>query len=310
MNNAPQTPVGLLKLMLPNANDTPTHPAQRANPKVLIIIQSQCNSRPMASGNRWNRDELLIVMNVYEKLPFGQFDQHNAVIKEIANRLNRTPSSVSMKLCNLASLDPKLKARGRKGLEGASNLDRSVWNEFHEDPEKLGSESEEAFRKLFDAHDGDDVDLVKGTGVLINHAPPTGPTEQQATVAVRRGQQFFRQIILNAFDGRCCITGIDVRILLVASHIKPWGSFPEERPNIQNGLCLSRLHDAAFDRGLISFDDDCRLLLGCELTKNLHQPSLEQNFGKYAGKRITIPVDSLGPNRDFLRYHREKIFHN
>jgi putative restriction endonuclease len=268
----------------------------------------------MASGERWNRAELLIVMNVYEKLPFGQFDQNNAVIKDIARQLNRTPSSVSMKLCNLASLDPALKARGRKGLEGASKLDKIVWNEFHNNRETLGPESEEAFRNLFSAHEGDEVDLVKGTGVRVLRCaaslPPTGPTEQEATVTVRRGQQFFRQMILNAFDSRCCITGIDVRVLLVASHIKPWGSFPEERLNIENGLCLSRLHDAAFDRGLISFDDDYRLLIGSELRRKLRQPSLELNFGNYAGKRIAIPSDSLGPNKDFLRYHREKIFHD
>jgi hypothetical protein len=183
----------------------------------------------MAAGEHWDRDELLIAMNVYEKLPFGQFDQDNPVIKDVARRLKRTPGSLAMKLSNLASLDPALKARGRKGLTGASKLDRIVWNEFRDDPAILGPVSEGAFRQLFSARESDEVDLVKGIGVRVRReripVPPTGPTEQQATVYVRRGQQFFRQIILNAFEGRCCITGIDLRDLLVASHIMPWGTF-------------------------------------------------------------------------------------
>jgi putative restriction endonuclease len=53
---------------------------------------------------------------------------------------------------------------------------------------------------------------------------------------------------------RCCISGINVPRLLVASHIKPWSEFPEERLDPRNGLCLSSIHDAAFDAGLITLD--------------------------------------------------------
>jgi putative restriction endonuclease len=67
-------------------------------------------------------------------------------------------------------------------------------------------------------------------------------------VKQRRGQGYFRDAVLNNFGGRSGVTGLAVRDLLVASHILPWGSHPTERLNIRNGLCLSRLHDAAFDR--------------------------------------------------------------
>ena len=80
----------------------------------------------MAAGNRWTRDQLLIVLNLYHKLRFGQFDQRQAVIIDLANRIGRTPSAVAMKLSNLASLDPALQLRGIEGLKGASNLDRAV----------------------------------------------------------------------------------------------------------------------------------------------------------------------------------------
>ena len=81
----------------------------------------------MAEARKWTWSELLIVLNLYEKLRFGQFHSKQPVIKEIAEKMRRTPGSLAMKLSNLASLDPKLQARGIVGLQGASNLDKAVW---------------------------------------------------------------------------------------------------------------------------------------------------------------------------------------
>ena len=81
----------------------------------------------MAEPRRWSREELLVVLNLYEKLRFGQFHSRQPVIIEVAEKMQRTPGSLAMKLSNLASLDPKLKARGIVGLQGASNLDKAVW---------------------------------------------------------------------------------------------------------------------------------------------------------------------------------------
>jgi len=53
------------------------------------------------------------------------------------------------------------------------------------------------------------------------------------------------------------MTGISTDELLRASHIVPWArcESDEERLNVHNGLLLSSLWDAAFDVGLITFDD-------------------------------------------------------
>ena len=69
----------------------------------------------MTEARRWTRKELLIVLNLYEKLRFGQFHSRQPVIIEVAEKMQRTPGSLAMKLSNLASLDPKLKARGIVG---------------------------------------------------------------------------------------------------------------------------------------------------------------------------------------------------
>ena len=69
----------------------------------------------------WREDELLLALNLYSKLQFGQLHSRNPKIIRLAEYMGRTPGSVAMKLCNFASIDPELP---RKGLSGASNLDR------------------------------------------------------------------------------------------------------------------------------------------------------------------------------------------
>jgi putative restriction endonuclease len=60
---------------------------------------------------------------------------------------------------------------------------------------------------------------------------------------------------MNNFGSRCGVSQIGLPELLIASQILPWEVYASERLNVRNGICLSRLHDAAFDRGLITFDD-------------------------------------------------------
>jgi len=85
----------------------------------------------MADRIRWTREQLLFVLNLYHKLRFGQFDQRQPVIIDLAKRIDRMPSAVAMKLSNFASLDPALQLRGIHGLKGASNLDREGREEFN-----------------------------------------------------------------------------------------------------------------------------------------------------------------------------------
>jgi len=262
----------------------------------------------MSLRKKWTHDELLVALNLYHKLTFGQLHSRNPVIIALAEKLGRGPSSVAMKLCNLASLDPALKLRGIKGLTGASALDRSVWNEFHADLNETVPASEGALRALFGADEANDLEVLPKEGVRVRKAPPTGPTETTANVKLRRGQEYFRDAVLNNFGGRCGVTGLAVRELLIASHILPWGTHPADRLNVRNGLSLSRLHDAAFDRGLIAFDDNFRLLLSPRLKAELSQRTVAENFGAYAGEILQFPDDAALPENKFLAFHRTKVF--
>jgi hypothetical protein len=122
---------------------------------------------------RWSRDELLIVLNLYHKLPFGQVSARQPVVIDLAKRLGRTPASVSMKLGNLASFDPVLKLRGIRGLTGASILDKEMWEEHIL---RLTKRKRSIFPKmlclpikLFSLRIGPNSNFLRGQGLL-----PTG----------------------------------------------------------------------------------------------------------------------------------------
>ena len=262
----------------------------------------------MAARKRWTRDELLVALNLYHKLTFGQLHARQPAIIVVAERLGRGSNSLAMKLCNLASLDPALKLRGIGGLPGASALDREVWSEFHRDLNETAPASEDALRQLLRVPVDSELEVLPREGIRVGRRAPTGATETIASVKLRRGQEYFRDAVLNNFGGRCGITGLGVRELLIASHILPWGSHVSERLNVRNGLCLSRLHDAAFDRGLIAFDDTLRLLLSPRLKAELSQRAVAGSFGAYVGQPLSLPEDAALPELAFLAEHRAKIF--
>ena len=201
-------------------------------------------------------------------------------------------------------------ARGIKRLSAASNQDREMWKEFHTHYETLGQESEQLLHDLFTTDNEYEVDFLERDKVRLEPSlkPPSGPTEKASLVLVRRGQQFFRQTVLNSYGVRCCISGINIPSLLVASHIKPWGVFPRHRLDPRNGLCLSRLHDAAFDAGLITLDENLTVVLSVKLKHFLPSQALEQNFVRFEGQSIRLPDKLAEPDRTFISFHRRCIF--
>ena len=78
--------------------------------------------------------------------------------------------------------------------------------------------------------------------------------------------------------------------------------------NPRNGLCLSTLHDAAFDAGLMTLDGSFKVVLSNRLRKFFPQPALEQNFGLFEGRPIRLPEKLGEPDAEFLRFHREEVF--
>lgn len=126
----------------------------------------------------------------------------------------------------------------------------------------------------------------------------------------RKGQDYFRRMILANYGGRCALTGIDIPQLLLASHIIPWAekSHEKDRLNPCNGICFSALYDKAFDKGLITVSpDDYTICLSSALREYETQEYYDKHFGSIENQRITMPFEHK-PNRDFLAYHRDHVF--
>lgn len=92
-------------------------------------------------------------MNLYCRIPFGRQHSHAPEVIKLAEALGRTPGSVAMKLNNFTSLDPEEKARGIKGLSGASKLDQQILDQFHADWEEMAAESELIWKQLVENQD-------------------------------------------------------------------------------------------------------------------------------------------------------------
>jgi hypothetical protein len=90
-----------------------------------------------------------------------------------------------------------------------------------------------------------------------------GDTEVERIVKERVGQSYFRRALLDYWGARCPLTDIREEAMLRASHIIPWAKCQsdDERLDVYNGLLLAAHWDAAFDRGLVSFDDKGRAMV-------------------------------------------------
>lgn len=252
-------------------------------------------------AERWTKEQLKLAFHLYCQLPFGRLHSRNPEIIELANLIGRTPGAVAMKLVNFASLDPTITVTGRTGLGNAGALDKEVWAEFHADWERLAMECEILRRKL----DHGQSIVEDETNNLLVPEDFSAATRRVLTEQ-RIKQNFFRRTVLSSYRGRCCMSGLSDSRLLVASHIVPWSKDKANRLNPSNGLCLSAIHDKAFDKGLITLDDDLKIILSDELKRH-NESFLQSVFIPLEGRSIELPERFI-PNLEFIAKHRKEEF--
>ncbi|QEE26361.1 HNH endonuclease [Rhodanobacter glycinis] len=254
------------------------------------------------TGN-WTPEQLKLAFNFYCQTPFGKLHSRNTQIIELAKLIGRTPSALAMKLVNFASLDPSITGTGRKGLSGASTLDREIWEEFHANWERLTLECE-LLRQYLQHEHGMKVIIPNEVSHDITLTDFTGET-RQAIVQQRIKQNFFRRAVLASYRGRCCVSGVSDSRLLVASHIVPWSADKANRLNPSNGLCLSAIHDKAFDSYLFTLSDDWRVVLSARI-KASKDTFLREVFWPTDGKKIEMP-ERFVPDPSFIAKHRRTM---
>ena len=125
-------------------------------------------------------------------------------------------------------------------------------------------------------------------------------TSRQNLTTSRIGQGAFRQRVLRRWDYKCAVNGTSIIEILIASHIVPWREANDkERLDVENGLLLSPNYDALFDKYLISFDDQGKIILSKALDT--------EDFQKL-GITGVEKIENLTPqNAKYLERHRKKI---
>ncbi|MDF3131085.1 HNH endonuclease [Kiritimatiellaeota bacterium B1221] len=163
---------------------------------------------------------------------------------------------------------------------------------------------------LFHHHAGDPDELA----ALLNQEPelPDFLTQEMEgkeairETKVRINQGGFRKMILESYQNRCCITGLDVPELCIASHIIPWADNAKTRMDPRNGLCLSATYDKAFDQHLITLDENYRIVISNKIREHYQNDHARELFEKREGQMIQLPAKHL-PKQEFLEKHRSLL---
>src|SRR5690606_22252644 len=127
-----------------------------------------------------------------------------------------------------------------------------------------------------------------------------------ATIKVRVNQARFRRAIMASYNARCCISGLAEPRLLVASHIVPWSLDTQNRLNPQNGLCLSALHDKAYDLGLITVTPEYRVLVSPNVKRKNADTFMANSLLKFDQHLIELP-ERFKPKAEFLAWHGQRF---
>ena len=248
----------------------------------------------------WTRDELILTLSVYFQLPFGRLNRVTPEVKELARIIGRSDNSAALRLVNFAACDPYIINSGRSGMIGGLAMCKPIWDEFADDRERLFSEAQTIKANLLHQSVEESLDIT---------TQDLEGKEKTAVIKQRINQSVFRSMILANYEEKCAITGINIPDLLVAGHIIPWSeSTPQQKLNPENGICLSALYDKAFDKGFITISpDDYTIILSSALREYETQDYFDKHFGIIRGSIISMPIEHK-PNRDFLAYHRHKVF--
>jgi putative restriction endonuclease len=255
----------------------------------------------MAERKLWSRDELILALNLYLKLPFGKLHSGTPEIIHLANLIDRTAGAVAMRLNNFAAVDPYHQQRGIVGLIGGVKQVEPIWNEFINNKDDLLFESERILAEK------EHTSIENKYADTLNDLKDLKGEYKLREVKTRVNQNVFRQIVIANYNGKCAITGIDIPDLLLASHILPWSQNEAERLNPENGICLSALYDRAYDKGYIGINAKFQILLSGDLKKKHKTGYHEKYFASLDGAKIILPKKYY-PNKEFLQFHLDQIF--
>jgi putative restriction endonuclease len=124
---------------------------------------------------------------------------------------------------------------------------------------------------------------------------------------VRNGA--FKKVIASIYDHSCAISGLRVEStqnisMIDACHIKPWSLGHDD--TVTNGIALCPNLHRAFDRGLITLDNNYRLVISRHFMEAEASP---YGIRQFEGSQLQLPRNQAWyPAEENLAYHRELVF--
>ena len=147
--------------------------------------------------------------------------------------------------------------------------------------------------------------MAERAGVLVTPAEgPTGPTPERAyataEVKVRLHQRRFRELVVSAYQVTCAMCALRHDQLLDAAHILP-DRDERGRPEIPNGLCLCKIHHAAYDTNIVGVDTGYRIHVRRDVLEEEDGPMLKHGLQNLDGEAILRPRSrGLWPRGEYL----------
>ena len=125
-------------------------------------------------------------------------------------------------------------------------------------------------------------------------------TERKSIVSQRIGQDTLRKLLLNEYENKCAMCDVDAVEVLRASHIVPWSKDKKIRLELSNAILLCGLHDLAFDKGLITINDDFSISLPKK------PKGLTNVLEKCTYEKLNLPKSKEShPNPEYLLRHKK-----
>lgn len=249
------------------------------------------------AGNPWTREEIIIAYALYCVTPLKKINIRNPLIRNAAEKINHSISSLVMRMRNFMAIDPDSK---EKGCAHVAKTDITIFEEFRHDWYTLSLKAEEYLG----------FELFSDDGIfapLRGSKPISSITERSK---VNKERAIFRDSVRATYECKCCITQIAIPELLIASHIRDYSKCAQnQRVEPTNGLLLNTFHDKLFDKGLITVLPDYTIKLS-ETLKNQASPNNEfaaRWIYGIEGTTIDIPK-RFKPDAEYLKWHNQEKF--
>ena len=262
-----------------------------------------------SKSDRWTELEMKICLYLYLKYSCN-INKNSDLFKMIVDKLNsvtnknRTLDSIYMRLQNYKFVDPNENG----GLSGGAKQCQPFWNAYSDKFEELEKVFYDELINIVSSNDLEEFDSCLND--IISDESSSDIIDNDAYIEsiinVRNPlfQRHFKNGLLIEFDCKCALCDINIRELLVASHILPYSKCVEKKSMISphNGLLLCSLHDSLFDKRLITFENTGRIIISKKVDENIWE-LLGINDNCFLKQKY------LNPERiKYIKQHRKLFF--